>query len=69
MDSVPTCGTKELIKIEISNVIGFGYRHAEVTRLASFDFKLNILSMLGVLILISSLPLQMGTESAGIESL
>ena len=42
-DSVPTCGDKELMKIETSNAIGFRYRHAEVARLASFDVKLKSL--------------------------
>ena len=47
-DSAPTRGSKEPIKIETLNSIGSRYRHAEVTKLVSFDLKLKCLSMLGL---------------------
>ena len=52
-DSMPTCGGKELMKIETSNAIGSRYRHTEVKKLALFDCKLKCLSMLGFFPVIS----------------
>ena len=47
-DTAPTGGWNQLIKLKTSNAKGFCYSHLTVSKLLSFDCKLNSLSKLGI---------------------